>query len=197
MSPSAALLLAAGEARRFGAPKLLLPFGEGTVIGSVVAALGAAGVAPIVVVAGAQAEEIAAALGEAARVVRNPDPSRGMVSSVQVGVAALPEGVGSFFIALGDQPRVRAADLLAMRAAQEQSGKGLVMPTYRGKRGHPVLVSGRYREEILRLTEEQTLRDFLHAHFEDTLEVACESDAVISDIDTREQYEHERRKSRK
>jgi molybdenum cofactor cytidylyltransferase len=171
-----------------------MPFGESTVIGSVVGALAAAGVAPIIVVVGREAAEIGAAVAGRAEVVVNPDPRRGMLSSIQTGAAALPEGVRRFFIALGDQPRLQPAQLAQLLAAQERTGKGIAMPTYKGKRGHPILLAGRYRQGVLDLTEEQTLRDLLHAHFDDTIEVACDSDAVTSDIDTQEQYRDELRK---
>ena len=85
-----AVVLAAGEARRFGSPKLLMPFGDSTVLGSVVDALESIGIAPIVVVAGANADAIAESLADTqAQVVRNPNPASGMVSSVRVGVASL------------------------------------------------------------------------------------------------------------
>ncbi len=187
----AAVVLAAGEARRFGAQKLVMPFGESTVIGSVVAALEGAGLAPIVVVVGAD-EGVAAALRDtSAQLVRNPDPARGMVSSLQVGVSALPENVNRFLIALGDQPRLTAAGLAHLLLAHAESGKGLALPTYRGKRGHPVVFAGRYRREVLALTEVQTLRDLIHAHLEDCVEVECDSDAFVRDIDTQEEYERE------
>jgi len=71
--------------------------------------------------------------------------------------------------------------------------KGIAIPTYRGKRGHPVVFRSRYRDEILLLDDSQTLRDIIHSHPEDIAEVEAASDAVLRDIDTREQYRDERR----
>ncbi len=195
-SPScAAVVLAAGEARRFGAQKLLMPFGDSTVIGSVVAALAAAGVAPIVVVVGREAAEVAAAVGDRAEVVPNPDPTRGMLSSIQTGVAALPEEASRFLIALGDQPRLRAADVVALLAAQQDSGRGIAIPVYEGRRGHPIVISGVYCRAVLELAEHQTLRDLVRARHYDCVEVVSDSDAVVRDIDTEEQYQDELRRA--
>jgi molybdenum cofactor cytidylyltransferase len=191
-----AVVLAAGEARRFGAPKLLMPFGDSTVLGSVIAALTAADIAPIVVVTGPGAAAIQATLkGEAVQVVGNPDPARGMVSSIRVGVAAVPTSLNRFLVALGDQPRIRAKGIAHLLRQHAGSGKGIALPTYRGKRGHPVVFSAGYREAILALTDDQTLRDLIHAHRDDCVEVDLDSDAYVRDIDTQEQYEDESRRS--
>jgi molybdenum cofactor cytidylyltransferase len=191
-----AIVLAAGEARRFGSPKLLMPFGDSTVLGSVITALATAGVAPIVVVAGAGAAAIEVSVKEGpAEVIRNPDPSRGMISSIRVGVAALPKRLNRFLVALGDQPRIRAEDVSGLLSEHRRSGKGIALPTYKAKRGHPVLFHSSYRQAILALTDDQTLRDLIHAHADDCLEVAYDSDAYVRDIDTQEQYEDELRRS--
>jgi molybdenum cofactor cytidylyltransferase len=193
---AAAVVLAAGEARRFGGPKLVMPFGGSTIIECVISALAGAGAAPIVVVTGPGSEEVAAALEEYdVQVAINPDPAAGMASSVQVGVAALPEQSQRFIIALGDQPRIRAEDIQHLLDEQQSSGKGIAIPTHGGKRGHPVAFEGRHRAEILALGEDQTLRDVVHARPDDIVEVEFPSDAFVRDIDTREQYEDELRRS--
>jgi molybdenum cofactor cytidylyltransferase len=190
-----AVVLAAGEAKRFGAPKLLMPFGRSTVLGSIVRKLSAIDARPIVVVAGANAPEISEALKRTrARVVRNTDLSAGMISSVRVGVEALPESLKRFMIVLGDQPRVRPRDLIDVLAEQVGRPKGIAIPVYKGKRGHPVSFHMRYRSEILALSDQQTLRGLIEAHNDDVLEVEVRSDACVSDIDTREDYERELRR---
>lgn len=187
-----AVVLAAGEARRFGSPKLLMPFGDSTVLGSVIHALVSAGVGPIVVVAGANAEAISESMAnEPVLLLSNPDPARGMLSSIRVGVEALPDSLSHFLIALGDQPRIRAEGISHLIREQISSGKGIAIPTYCGRRGHPVILSSSYRPEILALTEQQSLRDLMEVHRDDSVEVDCDSDAYVCDIDTREEYEHE------
>jgi CTP:molybdopterin cytidylyltransferase MocA len=193
---TAAVVLAAGESRRVGEQKLLLPFATSTVIGCVVAALAEAGADPIVVVAGAQAGEIASALeGASAQVAQNPDPQRGMLSSLQVGVQALPAGIARFLVAPGDQPRLRSEDVTRVLDEQTRTATGIAIACYQGKRGHPVVFDGGYRDEVLALTDTQTLRDLIHAHPDDVVNVECDSDGVIRDIDTREDYEAERRRA--
>src|SRR5947207_5164734 len=95
-----AIVLAAGESRRMGRLKPLLPFGPRTVIETVVASLSASRAGEILVVTGHRSEEVEAALAQApARVVRNPDYRRGMLSSVQCGVAAAAPDTTWFLIA--------------------------------------------------------------------------------------------------
>ncbi len=192
---AAAVVLAAGRARRFGGPKLTMPFGDSTVLGSVVSALVGAGVDPIVVVWGGNAPEVEPTLaGHDVTLVQNPDPARGMLSSVQAGAAALPEETDSFLIALGDQPRVRAEHIRRLLHEHEASGRGVAIPTYGGKRGHPVLFERRYRDQILEMDTSRTLRDLIHAHAGDVVEVEMSSNAVIRDIDTESDYRDELRR---
>jgi molybdenum cofactor cytidylyltransferase len=191
-----AVVLAAGEAKRFGRQKLTVPFRDTTIIGSVVSALEKAGMGPIVVVAGPRGAEISRALcGSRAKIVTNPAPERGMLSSVQTGVSALPEEVQRFLVVLGDQPRIRPADLAHLLETQERHGKGIAIPTYEGKRGHPVALHRCYREAILGCDERKTLRDVIHSHPDDIVDVEMPTDAVTRDIDTQEQYQDELRRS--
>ena len=190
-----AVVLAAGEARRFGSPKLLMPFGDSTILGSVVAPFVCIGITPVVVVGGPDATAISESLsGQPVRIVRNPDPTRGMVSSIRIGVEALRTPLDRFLIALGDQPRVSAMGVSYLIAEQIGSGKGIAIQTYQGRRGHPVVFDIVYRREIIALTDQQTLRDLVEAHRDDIVEVDCDSDAYVCDIDTREEYEHELRR---
>lgn len=187
-----AVVLAAGEARRFGCPKLLMPFGNSTILGSVVQPLVCIGITPVVVVGGPDSAAISESLSsQPVRIVCNPNPARGMVSSIRVGVEALTTSLDRFIVALGDQPRIRAEGVSRLIAEQVKSGKGIAIPTYEGKRGHPVVFNTSYRQEILVLTDQQTLRDLIDAHRGDVEEVDCDSDAYVCDIDTREEYEHE------
>jgi molybdenum cofactor cytidylyltransferase len=192
----AAVVLAAGAAQRFGAPKLMMPFGGSTVIGCVVAALEQAQIDPIIVVAGTRTPEIAEALKSTrAQIIRNPDPGRGMLSSVRVGVASLSEQLDRFLLSLGDQPRLQPRDILHLLAEHRRSGKAIAVPTHLGKRGHPVVFHQHYRKRILALDDDHTLRDVIHSAPDDVVEVELASDAVIRDIDTRGHYEDEVRRS--
>ena len=191
-----AVVLAAGEARRFGGPKLTMPFGDSTVVGCVVSAVQQAGASPVVVVTSADGKAVLAALQDyEVRAVTNPDPSRGMLSSIQAGVAALPTQLDAFVFALGDQPRVGADHVRRLIREHESSGKGIALPKHQGKRGHPLVFSAKYCEEIRALAADRTLRDVIHGHEDDIVEVDFDHDAVLADIDTREEYEQERRRT--
>ena len=131
-----AAVLAAGEARRFGGPKLLMPFGDSTILGSVIQPLVSADMSPIVVVLGGpNATAIRESLsGQPVRIVLNPNPEAGMVSSIRVGVEALPASLDRFIVALGDQPRIRAERIAHLVAEQSKSGQAvsythLTLPT--------------------------------------------------------------------
>jgi molybdenum cofactor cytidylyltransferase len=173
-----------------------MPFGNSTVIGCVVGALARAGVEPIIVVVGANRAEIEGSLtGADVQIVENPGPSRGMLSSVQVGVAAVPQAAVRFAVALADQPRLRADDIGHLIVEMGRSGKGIARPVHGGKRGHPVVFASRYRNEVLALPPEATLRDVIRRHLDDSVEVEFASDAFVRDIDTQEQYQDERRRA--
>ena len=199
---AAAIVLAAGESRRFGSQKLLMPFGDSTVLGCVIAALETAELSPIIVVVGADqaVADWVERSARRARIAHNPDPGRGMLSSVRVGVAALPPEGERFVLALGDQPALEARDIARLLGEHKRLGKGIALPVHRGKRGHPVVFAARYRQEIMALDarpggEARTLRHLIHAHHEDVAEVDFDSDAVLRDLDTREQYQDELKRS--
>lgn len=195
-----ALVLAAGLSRRMGAPKQLLPFGGGTVLQSVVDRLLAADLAGVLVVLGHEADAVRQSLGD--RPVHccvNAHYREGMFSSVACGLRHLPGAADAALIALGDQPQISTTVTRAVVAAYESSGKGLVIPVWQGKRGHPALVDlSRYRDEILALSGEAGLKPVMRGHPEDTLEVPVDDAGILRDLDTPEEYraELERQKNR-
>src|SRR6058998_1959722 len=105
-----AIILAAGESRRMGTLKPLLPFGSGSVIGQVVRSLQACPIDAVLVVVGHRGAEIAAHLSDFAsfslRIVENPNYLQGMLTSVQAGMAAAHPDTTLFLIALADQPSI-------------------------------------------------------------------------------------------
>ena len=188
----AAVIPAGGRSRRMGAVKALLPFGGRPMIARVVEAVARAGaVSDIVVVTGHVVEEISAALaGLPCRLVHNPAHATGeMISSVRAGVASLPADVSAFFVVLADQPMVRPESLIAMTDALRRSGAPVVLPRHAGPRGHPVLFDGRCREQVLALPPDATLKDLVRGHGDRCLELDLTDPAVVTDVDTPEDYQ--------
>jgi molybdenum cofactor cytidylyltransferase len=185
-----AIVLAAGRSRRMGSQKLLLPVGGEPMIARVVDAVLAGPVDDAVVVVGNDGARIAEALaGRRVRFVANPDPEGEMLSSVRCGLRALPQGCEAALVVLGDQPGLTAEVVAALVRAFRGSGRGIVVPTHRGRRGHPVLIAARYRDQVLARYDGVGLRGLLKAHHDDVLEVGVFAPAVIEDVDEPADYE--------
>lgn len=188
-----ALVPAAGMSTRMGSPKQLLPFGGKTVLQSVVDTLLEAGLDDILVVLGHKADAVRSSLTDRpVRLQTNPDYRAGMFSSIMCGLSSLRETADAALIALGDQPHIRESAVRKVAAAYLNGNKGIVIPVYRGKRGHPVLVDlDRYFAEIQSLTGEDGLKPVMRGHPDDTLEVKVADGGVLRDIDTPEEYRAE------
>jgi molybdenum cofactor cytidylyltransferase len=184
-----AVVLAAGESRRMGTQKLLLPFGDTTVVGAVVRTARASRARGTMVVLGADREAVRAELATAGiGFAVNEDYRLGMLSSVQAGFRALPPGTRAAVIMLGDQPFLAAAAVDAVISAYETAGRGLVVPVFRGRRGHPLLIDLEYRDEVLGLEQADGLRRLLRAHAADIVEVETGDANILRDLDTPEDY---------
>jgi molybdenum cofactor cytidylyltransferase len=194
----AAILLAAGESRRMGQPKMLLPWGETTVLGQVVATFTTAGLAELLVVTGGarpQVEALVAGLAKEfpVRPAFNPDYARGeMLSSIQAGLAALGPGPRAALVGLGDQPQVRVGVVRRICAAFVETGAPLIIPSFENRRGHPWLLARPLWEEFLVLPATTTPRDFLQAHANEISYLGVEDDSILRDVDTPEEYGRQR-----
>ncbi len=186
------IILAAGESRRMGKPKLLLRFGEKTIIETVTESVLASGVKNVLVVLGAAQKRIEAVIKDYhLKVIHNPDYRKGMLSSVQRGFRSLPLDCSAVVVVLGDQPGLRSDVIDELVAAYSKSGRGIVLPVYRGERGHPVLIDRKYQPEIEALSPDVGLRGVVYRHPEDILEVEVETPAVLKDIDDESDYRRE------
>ena len=184
----AAIVLAAGQSRRMGHTKLLLPFGPLTVIETIVTKVQAGEVDDIVVVTGHERERIEAQLATyPVRCIFNPDYARAeMLTSIQVGLRALAENVAAALIVLGDQPRIQR-DIIRRVIGTYQPG-ALIIPSFERRRGHPILLDRSIWPDVLAAPIEATLRDVINAHAECIRYVEVESDSVLRDIDTPDDY---------
>lgn len=191
-----AIVLAAGESRRMGArarcQKLLLPFSGKTVITCVVDTLFNSVVDKVFVVTGRDGDMVAKELGaRSVTIVNNPDYRSGMLSSVRCGLRSLPHDCRAVMVVLGDQPAITRKLIEDLVQAFASSRKGIVVPVFQGKRGHPMLFSSGYRDEILTRYDNVGLRGLLHAHPDDVFELTCSGPCVLSDIDYPEDYRRE------
>jgi molybdenum cofactor cytidylyltransferase len=192
MSEIWAIVLAAGVSSRMGTQKLLLPFGDKTVIEKVIEEVESVVQSDIVVVLGSHHDEIREKVGKpAVKFIRNMQYSEGMLSSVICGFKALPDEAKAALLYLGDQPQIPSGVALEVISAWKQSGKGIVIPVYAGKRGHPVLIETRYKKEIEQLDPEQGLRILSKIYSSDVQEVECSYQEILRDIDTPDDYNQE------
>ncbi|HEX7177433.1 MAG TPA: nucleotidyltransferase family protein [Pyrinomonadaceae bacterium] len=185
-----AILLAAGRSRRMGAFKPLLPFGEVTVVERCVSVLREGGANDVVVVVGHRAEEVRAGLAHLpfVRFAFNEDAESEMGVSVARGVESLSEQTEAVLVALVDQPAVPAAVVREIVGAREESKARLVVPTWEGRGGHPVLIDLRFRDELLSLDPAVGLRALFDAHRAEVLRLGVGSPYVVRDMDTWEEY---------
>jgi molybdenum cofactor cytidylyltransferase len=191
----AGIVLAAGQSTRMGTLKQLLPLGGRTVIEAVARTV-ASRLEKVVVVVGYRAEEVQRALsGLAVECAFNEQYHSGMLSSVQCGLQAAPQA-RAYLICLGDQPSLKGEVIDRVLEAATQTGKGIAVPTYQGRRGHPVLISAAYRSEILALSAGQGLNAVTRGHPEDTCEVPMDRPQVLEDLDTPQDYQRELARTR-
>ena len=186
----AAVILGAGRSRRM-APlnKLLVVDRSGKpMIARVVDNVLSSKARPVVVVTGHQAEQVMHALGgRPVRVVPAPDYADGLSASLRAGIAAVPPEVAAAIVCLGDMPLVtgRMIDRL-LEAYDPDEGRLIVLPTFRGKQGNPMLWDRRFFPEILRITGDSGARFLLGQHLENVAEVEMSDDGVLRDFDTAE-----------
>ncbi|MCK9414209.1 MAG: NTP transferase domain-containing protein [Prolixibacteraceae bacterium] len=187
-----AIVLAAGKSTRMGQQKLLMPFEGKSMIATVAGKIAGTGSSRTIVVTGSDRNKIEKEL-EAFPVlfVDNERYEEGMLTSVQAGVAAAGTETDGYLILLGDQPMVSKAVINRLIIVFQKGGKGLLIPVFKGKRGHPVLIGSKYTDEIKTLNPEIGLRELFLNHPDDILEIEVESEDVLKDIDTPDDYELE------
>jgi molybdenum cofactor cytidylyltransferase len=183
----AGLVLAAGQSRRMGeVNKLLVEVDGKPMLCHVVDALLASRATPVVVVTGHEAEGVRSALaGRDVTFAHNSDYAHGLSTSLKAGVAALPEESEGVLIALGDMPRLTAAAFDRLIAAfNPLEGRGIVVPTVRGKRGNPVIFAARFVAEMSELAGDVGARHLIGEHALDVVEIEMDDGAALLDIDT-------------
>jgi len=186
-----AVILAAGESKRMGQPKMLLPWGNETVLTHVISVFQSAGVEDILIVTGGAREQVEGLLSSMyVRTMYNEEHVSGeMLSSIQCGVRSLTRQTQAVLIGLGDQPQVQERSVRSVCEAYLASKSNLVVPSYRMRRGHPWLVAHPLWEALLAMKSPQSPRDFLNAHREEISYVEVDDPNILADLDTPEDYQ--------
>ncbi|NUQ26607.1 MAG: nucleotidyltransferase family protein [Saprospiraceae bacterium] len=192
------ILLAAGASSRMGAVnKLLLPLGDSTVLQQTLAAALASEVDEVWVVTGHESERVEAVLQPlGVHFVYNPAYEKGMTSSIQAGVRASGINTGAYLICPGDMPYLKPAhiNLLIQQFNALDGQPGILAPVHNGKRGHPVLFSKHFRDEILAHTDPDGCKGIIQRHAGQLMLVEVENEGILHDIDTPEAYTSARNK---
>jgi molybdenum cofactor cytidylyltransferase len=200
--PVTAIVPAAGVSRRMGEPKLLLPFGGSTVVEETVAALYAGGAARIAVVTRPDDAALRERLRDLAGVLTavNPEPERGMLSSILAGLEALG-GPGPLaaagavlLVCPADLPALSAETVAAVVASLVPGESGLAVPIHRrserseARRGHPLAIAPRLLPELATLDPAVGLRQLLTRRSEELTEVPVDDPGCVHDVDTPDDY---------
>ena len=192
MSETVALLLAAGESRRMGQLKALLPWRGAPLLSHQVSTLRQAGADRVVVVVGHQADRLKPLLEgqEGVEWVVNPDYLQGKTTSIKAGLATIGEGQTEVLLILNvDQPR--SVETIGHLLQQHSALSSLItIPTFGGKGGHPIILSSQLLGELMGINEEtQGVRAVVDRHKEQTRRLEVDAPEVLWDLNTPEQYE--------
>ena len=192
MEAAAAILLAAGESRRMGSLKALLPWQGSTLLEYQISSLRQAGADPVVVVLGHQAGQLMPLVEGKEGVIWqvNPDYWQGKTTSIKVGLSAIGPGQPSAILILNvDQPR-STETIRHLLQQHRDGGRSITIPRYRGKGGHPIVVDSTLLEELKSIDEESLgVKAVVRRHQEATLLVEMDTPEVLWDLNTPEEYQ--------
>lgn len=175
-----------------GFPKMLLPFNGMTMIGTVIRNVVNSEVENIMVVLGDKREEILKLIDvTSVNHCYNYNYKDGMLSSVKCGFRSLPETFEAVLIFQGDQPLITPAVINTVIDAYRSADKGIVIPVFDRKRGHPLLIDKKYRNDIEKLDTLEGLRALSYQFPDDVLEVKTNDPGILRDFDTFEEYKKE------
>jgi molybdenum cofactor cytidylyltransferase len=187
-----AIILAGGESRRMNAPKMLLPFMGKTIIEKVIENVTGSDVDKTLVVLGAEHNLILKIISELpVKYCYNDKYRDGMLSSVKCGFRYLPENIDAVIVFQGDQPMISTQTINTLIQSYRKSGAGITIPLFEKKRGHPILIDKKYRNEIEKLDPDEGLRSLSGKFHYDVVEVNVNTPEILRDIDTKEDYLNE------
>lgn len=185
-----AIVLAAGMSTRMGTSKMLLPWGNTTVIGKVVHTLSQAGITDIRVVAGGTYNELKKILVDSdVQVLINRNFTNGeMLTSIQVGLDGIGKAFEAILVVLGDQPQIETQVVQILLDRYVATRNSIIVPSYKMHRGHPWLLGKSHWQEIKELKSPLTLHDFLNQHNKIIDYVNVNTPSILQDLDTQTDY---------
>jgi molybdenum cofactor cytidylyltransferase len=193
--PIGAVVLAAGLSSRMGQSKMLLDWSEDkTIIEYIIAQLIASRLEHITVVTGHHGKEIKALLkSQEVDLVHNRSYKSGeMLSSLKVGINALPDHIMATLVVLGDQPQIKPKVLYQLLQAYAEGTSQIIVPIFNKQSGYPIIVGRRYWKDIQNIPRDGSLADFIKRHADQIHYVAVDDDCILRDVDTPQDYSAER-----
>ncbi len=185
----AGIILAAGSSSRMGRVKQLLEFEGRPILEIVVHKALAAGLEPLIIVLGHQADAIRRAVNfKQARIIYNPRYQQGQSTSLQAGLDAVPGDCPAVMFLLGDQPLLEGSVMARLTAAYRRHRPPLVIPEFNGQRGNPVIVDRELFPRLHALTGDSGARKLFAEYRSRTVKVAVDSDSIHFDLDVPEDY---------
>jgi CTP:molybdopterin cytidylyltransferase MocA len=179
----AALILSGGASRRMGTPKAFLPYRGGTFLEYLLSVTAHPRIGWRRLVLGADAQAIAqGAKLPADEVVINDNWEDGQLSSIQAGVRSLPAGTDGMLLCLIDHPLIGRELVGELVERFYESGKAIVLPVYKGRRGHPVIFASRLYQELLSAPLETGARAVVWAHDQEVLEMATSEEGCVLNL---------------
>jgi molybdenum cofactor cytidylyltransferase len=186
------IILAAGESKRMGVPKMLLNIHGRTMLENVMEFVTGATAENTLVVLGADKEKLINIIRKSlVKYCYNDNYKEGMLSSVKCGCNNLPSDFDAVLVFQGDQPFISAGTINMVIDGYRSSGKGIVIPVFEKKRGHPLLIDRKFRERIEKLDNREGLRSLSYQYPEDVMEVETNDPGILKDFNTLEEYSKE------
>lgn len=193
-----AVIMAAGQSKRMGKPKINLPWMDTTILGRIVWVLDQAGIDEIVCVIGkVNPSPFPIIKSTKLKIVRNPQSENSeMLSSLKIGIRHVNPETDGVFVVLGDQPQIEVELVEKMIEKFHETVSTLIVPSYKMRRGHPWFIRYDFVNKILELNEEmKTLRDFLEDYSSLIYYLSVNTETILKDIDTPFDYDLHRKDS--
>jgi molybdenum cofactor cytidylyltransferase len=181
-----AVIPAAGKSTRMGQPKMLMPWGNTTVLGKVIQTIQLAGIEDITLVVNSGIAPYFTPSGYECRITLNDGGQ--MLESIQLGLQGQKAQSEAVLICLGDQPQIEERSVREVCERFHQNKSSIVVPSYRMRRGHPWLIARELWDEILRMRAPESMRDFLNAHSDNISYVELDTPSILLDLDTPADY---------